>query len=126
MPTLDEARQALATAVSAGGLTCLPYPPDAPSPPIAFVDTIAVDFTGGAVAGVGYFCAPGLAVATIITVAQRQDRPGGIALLEGYVPNVLDQLAGIPGVRLVMTASGSATIAGQDLPSVFYTVQFVT
>ena len=125
MPTVSDARQTLATAVSAAGLTTLPYPPDNPSPPLAFVDDVAVDFTGGSGNG-AFFCLPGQAVATIVQVAQRNDRPGAMAYLEGLMPGTLQALNDIGGIRVLAVASGQLNVGGQDLPAVTYTVSFLT
>jgi hypothetical protein len=126
MPTLAEARTALAAAVSSGGLVCLPYPEETVIPPLAWVDSISVDFAGDSPGAAHYFCAPGFATATIISVAQRNDRPGAVAYLENFVAPVLDKLQAVAGVRLAGAVSGQANVGGQDLPAVFYTVQFVT
>jgi hypothetical protein len=125
MADLDEARQALSEAVSGSGLACLPYPPENPSPPLAFVDDISVDFTGGAF-GTGYFCLPGSATATIVTLAQRHDRTASMQFLEGKMPAILSALSAIPGLRILAAGSGQMNVGGQDLPALTYTVSFLT
>lgn len=123
MPTLDEARQALAAAVTSSGLQCLPYPADNPSPPLGFVDDVALDFSGGS----GFpttFCLTGVAAATIVTIAQRNDRAGSMAYLESLVPTILQALQDTPGVRVVTANSGQTSVGGADLPAVIYGVSF--
>lgn len=122
--TVDEARRELAAAVTASGLTCLPYPPDNPAPPLGYVDDVAVDFTS-ATNGLGSFCLPGTATAAVVTVAQRNDRPGSMQYLEGLIAGVLDGLYALPGVRIVAANSGQLSLGGSDLPAVTYTVQFL-
>jgi hypothetical protein len=122
MATIQEAREALATSVSDAGLKCLAYPPENPSPPIAFVDDLSVDFTGGV--AMGTFCLPGAATATIVTIALRNDRAGAMQYLEGLIGPILDALYSIQGVRIASASSGQLNIGGQDLPAVTYTVQF--
>ena len=124
MTTVADARQVLASAVTAAGLETLPYPPDNPSPPIAFVDDVAVDFTGGTGSG-AYFCLPGSALATVVQIAQRNDRPGAMAYLEGLMPSVLVALNEIEGLRVMAAQSGQLNVGGQDLPAVTYTVSFL-
>lgn len=124
MPTLGEARQELANIVTAAGLHCEAYPPDAIVAPLAFVDDIGVDFTGGTGGG-GFFCLPGAAVATIVTLAQRNDRPGSMAYLEGLSAGVIEGLYTRGGIRVLSAASGQLNVGGQDLPSITYTVQFL-
>jgi hypothetical protein len=123
MPTLNEARTALAAAVTSGGLECLAYPPDNPSPPIAFVDDLGMDFSGQ-LGGGTTFCMPGTAVATIVTIAQRNDRAGSMQFLEGLIPGVLQALQDTPGVRVATANSGQTTVGGVEVPAVVYSVQF--
>jgi hypothetical protein len=123
MTNLQEAREALAFAVSDAGLTCLPYPPENPSPPLGFVDDLAMDFTGGG--GFGTFCLPGSATATIVTIALRNDRAGAMQYLEGLIGPILEALYAIQGVRVVSAGSGQMSVGGQDLPAVTYTVSFL-
>lgn len=125
MATLDEARKALATAVTSTGLKCQPYPPDSVNAPTAFVDSVLTDFTGSQPGG-GYFCLPGLATATIVTLAQRNDRPGSMAYLEGFIPAVLEAIKALSGVRITSAASGAISFAGVEMPAVTYTLQFAT
>jgi len=122
MSALDDSRTELANAVTAAGIECLPYPPDAPAPPLAFVDNLTMDFTANTYAQ--SFCVPGLVTATIVTIAQRNDMPGSTNYLEGFIPAVLDSLFGIAGLRIVSAQSGQANVGGQDLPAVVYVVQF--
>ena len=124
MAGVDQARQELADAVTAAGLQCLAYPPDNPAPPLGYVDDVLVDFTGS-LNGVGSFCLPGQATATVVTLAQRNDRPGSMAYLEALMPAVLNGLYALPGIRIVATSSGQLSLGGTDLPAVTYTVQFL-
>ena len=124
MPTLDDARTALATAVTTAGLSCLPYPVDNPSPPIAWVDSVVIDFTGGL--AVNYFCLPGTATSTIVSIAQRNDLPGATKFLEDLIPPTLEELNAVPGLRVVSSSSGILNVGGQELPAVTVTVQFPT
>jgi hypothetical protein len=121
MAALTDARAHLAEAVTAAGLECLPYPPDSVTPPIAFVDTITVDFEAGA----GWsFCMTGMATATITSCAQRNDKAGATKGLENLVNPAVAALYGIDGVRVSAVQSGVADIGGTELPAVVYTVQF--
>jgi len=119
---LEDARVELATAVTAAGFECLPYQPDAPAPPIAFVENLTIDLTGNSVAQ--SFCVPGIATATIVTIAQRNDWPGSTNYLEGHVEAVLASLYGLGGLRILSVQSGQANVGGQELPTVVYVVQF--
>jgi hypothetical protein len=121
MSTLTEARQVLADAVTGAGLPCEPYPPDNTIAPAAFVDRMTVDYTGGGAS----FCAPGVAEATIVTLAQRHDRAESTEYLEGLLVPVAAALAAA-GARVTGAASGSTAIAGHDVPALIYTVQFPT
>lgn len=123
MSVLEDARQALAASVAQAGMSCLPYPPDNPSPPIAFVDDLVIDFTGTGMAA-GSFCKPGLASATIVSTALANDRTGSTRYLEGMVDSVLTEFNKVPGVRVIAASSGQITLGGQEIPTVTYTVQF--
>jgi hypothetical protein len=118
---ITEARAALAAAVASAGLDCTPYAPDTVAPPAAWVDTLTIDYQSGA----GWsFCESGMATATILAAAQRNDRAGSVQQLEDLVPGVLEALQAIPGLRATEVASGSTDIGGQAMPAVIYTVQF--
>ena len=120
MAALTDARRYLAEAVTGAGLECLPYP-DSTNPPIAFVDSIAVDLETGS----GWsFCLAGSATATITSCAQRDDRAGSTQQLEDFADQALKALGDIPGVRVTAVQSGAADISGKKLPAVIYTVQF--
>ena len=123
MPTLADARRAIAVAVTGAGLECLPYPPESINAPLAWVDSLDTDLTGSQ-PGAGYFCAPGLTSASVVTVAQRHDRAGSVAFLEGLTAPILAALTDVPGLRVIAATSGVVTASGQELPSVLYTVQF--
>ena len=123
MSVLEDARQALSASVALAGLPCLPYPPDNPSPPIAFVDDVVIDFTGTGMAA-GSFCKPGLATATVVSTSLANDRTGSTKFLEGMVDLVLTEFNKVPGVRVIAAASGQITLGGQEIPTVTYTVQF--
>ena len=119
MMGLGDAREALAQAVGAAGIVCTAYPPDAPTPPVAFVDALSIDYqtpTG--------FCLMGMAQATIVTLAQRNDRQGSTQYLEALVGPITEILSDIAGLKLVSASSGVTQVAGNDIPAVVYTVQF--
>ena len=121
MAGITEARKALAHAVSGAGIDCTPYPPDALAPPAAYVDSVSVDYSSGT----GWsFCAQGLAQATVVAVAQRNDRAGSMQALEDLVPAILSGVEGIKGVRVLAVESGSSEIGGATLPAVIATVEF--
>ncbi len=124
MTTPAEARTALAAAVTTAGVQCLAYPPDNPAPPAAFVDSVAVDFTIDSGFIGGSFCAPGAGTASVVVLAQRHDRQGSIAYLEGLIAPILDELQALRGLQLVSATSGSIPVGGQDLPAVVITVRF--
>jgi len=121
MSGVTDARIALAEAVTQAGLDCAAYPPDAPSAPAGWIDQVQVEYVSGS----GFsFCMAGSARATIIAVAQRNDRAAGTQHLEDLIPPTLAALEGLPGVRVVGIDSGSAQIGSTDLPAVIYTVEF--
>jgi hypothetical protein len=116
-----DAREALAGAVTAAGLECQPYPPDAPSAPQAWIDTLSVDYAQGA----GWsFCMPGAGTAAIVTVGQRHDKAASTRALEDLIPLILAQLDEVVGVRVTGIQSGTVQITGQDMPSVIFTTEF--
>ena len=121
MATLAEVRQSLATAVTAAGITCLPYGEDNPSPPIAWVDDISIDFSAGTLTS---FCAAGIAEADIVVISQRHDRPGAVQHLEGLVEPIITALNDVDDLLVTGMASGTTAVGGVDLPSTTYTVQF--
>ncbi len=118
MNGLAAARQALAQAVTDAGLDCLPYPPDALNPPIAFVDQLDISYD----TMTSYTLAP--VVATVVTCGQRHDKTAATELLEGGVGPVVGGLRGLPGVRVVGVRSGQIEIGSTELPAVVYTVTF--
>lgn len=120
---LAAARVALAEAVTAGGLPCLPYPTDNPSPPLAWVDSLTGDFLTDT-EFVGTFFMPGTIEASIVSLAQRNDLPGAVAYLEGLVSPVIEQLQAVPGLKVRGWVSGAISVGGQDLPAVTYRVLF--
>jgi hypothetical protein len=121
MGAVTDARQALADAVTAAGIDCTPWPPDALAPPAAFVDSVNIDYSTGN----GFsFCANGLAVAQVTTCGQRNDKAGATQYLEDLIPKIIENIDGIDGVRVTGVDSGSANIAGADLPAVVYQIEF--
>ena len=118
---LAAVRDALADAVSAGGITCLPYEPDNPMPPIAFIDTLTLDYASP----VSYRL-PSTGTAVVIACGQRHDRAGSVALLESMVGAVVEALLDLPGAKITGIASGTTEIGRAELPAVSYTVQFPT
>lgn len=121
MSALGDARAFLAQAVTSAGLECLPYPPDSTTPPIAFVDSLAVDYEPGS----GWsFCETGMATATITSCGQRNDKAGAMQSLESMIAPALAKLHAIPGVRVSAVQSGTADVGGAELPAVLYTVTF--
>lgn len=121
MGAVTDARKALAGAVTTAGIDCTPWPPDSLAPPAAFVDSVNIDYSTGA----GFsFCANGLATALITTCGQRNDKAGATQYLEDLIPAILEQLDGINGVRVTGVDSGSANIAGNELPAVVYQIEF--
>jgi len=119
MSALTDAREVLANAVSISGLDCTPYAPDALAPPAAFVDTVSVDYDTSQ-----SFCMDGLATATIVACAQRNDRAGSTFALESLVPTIIGGLVDVDGVRVLSVDSGSTDVGGTSLPAVILTVQF--
>lgn len=116
---LGAAREALADAVSVPGLPVFPYPPDTANAPCGWVDRLSVDYQSA-----GSFCLPGAVTASLVTVAQRHDRPGSTALLEAAIRPTVDALAGIDGVLVTGVESGTADIGGETVPAVIYELQF--
>jgi len=122
MPTLAEAREGLASAVSEAGVPCSPYPVENPSPPLAWVQAIELAFLSGF--GPGSYCLPGTATASIVAIDQRNDLPSGVAALEAWLQPALDALADVPGLLIQTAGTGSLNVSGQDLPAATITVQF--
>lgn len=121
MSAVTDARDQLAAAVTAAGLDCTAYPPEAPSAPASWIDSVAVDYAAG---GGFSFCYGGAARATILSVGQRHDKAGASYTLEAAIPAVITALETIPGVRVETVDSGTAQVAGQDMPAVIYSVAF--
>lgn len=121
MATLDEARKALADAVTTTGFSCSPYPPDTVATPAAYVDAVSVVYEG-AVAAWG-FCKPGSGTFQIITVDQRNDSPSALKSLESHITGIMAALQALPGVQVANITSGQTDLGGQTLPAVVYTVQ---
>lgn len=119
MSALTDAREVLANAVSLAGLECTPYAPDSLSPPAAFVDTVTIDYDLAQ-----SFCMDGLATASVVACAQRNDRAGAMFGLESLVPVIVGGLVGVDGVRVLSVDSGSTEIGGASLPAVIFSVQF--
>ena len=120
MATLEQARQAIADAVTSAGTTCLPWPEDAPAPPIAWVDTLDVDWTSEAAGG--SFCASAPITATVVSVDLRNDRPGATKRLESALPLTVQRLEDVPGLAVLSARSGVAEVGRTELPAVIYTV----
>lgn len=121
MSGITGARDAIAEAVSTTGMVCQPYAPDSINPPIAFVDSISVDYSSGA----GYsFCAAGEATATVILAGQRHDRAASLQQLEDLAPAAINAIEALPGARVISTDSGNVEAMGQSLPSVLITIRF--
>lgn len=121
MGAVTDARLELAAAVTAGGIECAPYPPDSLSGGSGYVDSVTIEFAQGS----GFsFCFQGMATASITTVGLRNDRAGTTQALEDLIEPVLQNLEAIEGVKVVAIDSGTANIAGADLPAILYTCQF--
>jgi len=119
--TITEARTLIAGAVSSAGVECSPYAPDSLIAPAAYVEGVDVDYTG-----TGWtFCGTGTAQARVVACAQRNDRAGGMQMLEDLAPGVMTALEAVDGVRVMSVGSGEADIGGQTLPAIMWTVQFV-
>lgn len=116
---LAAARAAIAGQVSSAGAPCLPYPPDNPSPPIAFIDTLSLDYASGQSFGL-----PSAGTAVVVACGQRHDMPAATAGLESAAGGVVAALHALPGLRVTGVRSGVATIARTELPAVSYTVEF--
>lgn len=119
MIDLGAARQQLAGAVSTANIPCLPYPPDNPAPPIAFVDSLVVNY--GAPLS---FTAPATCTAVIVVCGQRYDQAAAMAMLEADVGPIVDAVKLLPGVTVENVASGTTEIGATTLPAVSYTVTF--
>jgi hypothetical protein len=117
MATLHEARVAVADAVTAAGLSCTPYAEDSISLPAAFVDTATVAYEGTTV----FYCRS-LATMSLVTAAQRHDRPGATRSLEDLVPDIVTALGDL-GARVESASSGVVNLQGTEVPAVIYSVQ---
>lgn len=120
MTAVSDARTQLAAAVTAAGIDCAPYAPDALIVPAAWVETISVDYTAGGWS----FCGSGPATARITAAAPRNDRAGSLQQIEDMIPAVNTALEGIGGVQVVSVETGDAEISNQTLPAVIWTVRF--
>lgn len=117
---LHTARQALAAAASTPDVPCLPYTPDNPSPPIAFIDALTVDYGTPMTFG-----APATCRAVIVACRQRHDRVAATAALEadiGPVRAALEQA--VEGLSVGAVTSGTAEIGKTELPAVSYALTF--
>lgn len=117
MPTITDARRAIAQAVSSTGLACQEYPMDNMTLPAAFLNSANVAYDVLAWS----FCANGVGTFEVVTLAQRNDMPSGLAWLEQRIPVIAEALETI-GVRISGIESGTVSMGGQDLPAVTYTV----
>ena len=122
MSTLGVARTRLADAVTAAGMPCAAYPPDAIVAPAAFVDSMTGDTTSDMFPG--SFCLPTVVAASVVTLAQRNDLPGAMDYLEGLVAPILAAFHTLPGVRVLGWASGLVAVQRQELPAVTYSLTF--
>ena len=113
MTTLPDLRAEIAAAVTGVGIPCEPYPPDAPSPPCAFVDTVTVNRDQM------QYASTGVASVRLTHLGLRNDRESAGAELEGRVAEVSTLLTGL-GCRVVEIVSGLTQIGGVDLPAVQY------
>lgn len=111
---LRDVRQALADAVG----DCLPYPPDSIVAPMAWIDTLTVDFEQPLAMG------GGRGEAVIVAAGQRNDRVAALEALEGDAPGILDALESVPGLRVTSLQSGRIEVGNQTLPAVMYTTDF--
>lgn len=111
---LAASRQAIADAVTAAGCVCTPYPPDAPVPPVAFVEGVSLAF-------VDAFCTVAQATFSLVLAEQRNDRESGMRDLESLLPNVVAGLSAIQGLVLSEAQSGTTQIGGQEVPAVILT-----
>lgn len=118
MIDLHSARMELAAAASSPSIPCLPYTPDNPLPPIAFIDTLGLQAERP-----GSVLMPWLFRAQIVAVGQRHDRAAATTLLEGDVNEVLPSLEAIRGLRVLEVLSGTVEIGKTELPAVTYTVE---
>jgi hypothetical protein len=123
MPTVAQAREAIAAAVTTAGLDCSPYRLDTADAPAAWVASVDVDFTDGP-AGTGSFCLSGMAIAAVALVAQRHDLPAAGAYLEDLSPKVVAALSAVGGLQILAQADGTLTVGGQELPAHVITVRF--
>lgn len=123
MPTVAQAREAIAAAVTTAGLPCSPYRIDTADAPAAWVATVDVDFTDGP-AGTGAFCVAGMAVAAVALVAQRHDLAAASAYLEDLAPRVVAALDAVGGLQLLGDVDGTLTVGGQEMPAHVITVRF--
>ena len=119
MIDLDAARQQLADTITAAGVTCLPYTPDNPAPPIGFVDSLHLGFANPAT-----FNAPPTCTAVVITCGQRYDRAAAVAILEAAIGPVVEALEALPGLEVDTVMSGTVDIGAATLPAVSYTLTF--
>lgn len=120
MTAVPDARHQLAAAVTAAGIECTAYAPDALVVPGAWVESVAVDYSSGGWS----FCGTGPAAARIIAAAPRNDRAGSLQQLEDLIPAVNTALEGIGGVQVTSVESGDAEISSQSLPAVIWAVRF--
>lgn len=112
---VDALREVLAQAVADAGLPCSAYPPDSPSLPGAWVDALTFDYLSPM-----SFCESAEASATIVTAAQRNDRAGGLQLLESLIPDIVKNLESSGPVRVSGVESGTSQIGTVDVPAVLY------
>lgn len=111
---LHEIRRTLAAAVG----NCLPYPPDSVVAPMAWIDTLTVDFEQPLSMG------GGRGEAVIVAAGQRNDRVAALEALEGDAPGILDALESVPWLRVTSLQSGRIEVGQQTLPAVLYTTDF--
>ena len=119
MIDLAAARQQLAAAASTSAVPCLPYPPDNPAPPIAFVDSLHLDYAAPV-----SFTIPATCTAVIVACGQRYDQAASMSMLEGDIADVVEALEQLPGLTVDSVTSGPKDIGKTTLPAVSYTVAF--
>ncbi len=119
MIDLATARQQLATAASTSSIPCLPYPPDNPAPPIAFVDSLHLNYAAPV-----SFTIPATCTAVIVACGQRYDQAASMAMLEADIGPVTEVLEQLPGLTIDSVTSGTTDVGKTTLPAVSYTVTF--
>ena len=120
MTGMQLARQAVADAVTAAGLPCAAYAPDAPTLPAAWVDMVSVAYDTGAEWAT--YCRSGVATLSVVTAAMRNDQQASGQDLEGLPPMVDDNLSAA-GASLQSWQTGLIDVNGQSVPALIYKIQ---